>query len=224
MTAFWVSLAVFIADSIIHLYIQKHKAEQRGEDLKGALSKIVLMPSLYLTLYLASFAFDRQLASAELIYFIALFYTLGDLFLVFKNEIFFYIGVISFMVGHVFYIIYFSHFGFSYMTLAAGLIVYGVLFAQYCRRIMSKKPALAAGYIVYGLMLLIFACGMASVFSFDHVYSSLLALAGVTVFAYSDTRIAYNMIGHGNTSDFTIMLTYVLANVLLVLSLWCINA
>ena len=224
MTAFFVSLTVFIADSIIHLYIQKHKAEQRGEDLKGALSKIVLMPSLYLTLYLASFAFDRQLASAELIYFIALFYTLGDLFLVFKNEIFFYIGVISFMVGHVFYIIYFSHFGFSYMTLAAGLIVYGVLFAQYCRRIMSKKPALAAGYIVYGLMLLIFACGMASVFSFDHVYSSLLTLAGVTVFAYSDTRIAYNMIGHGNTSDFTIMLTYVLANVLLVLSLWCINA
>lgn len=224
MTAFFVSLTVFIADSIIHLYIQKHKAEQRGEDLKGALSKIVLMPSLYLTLYLASFAFDRQLASAELIYFIALFYTLGDLFLVFKNEIFFYIGVISFMVGHVFYIIYFSHFGFSYMTLAAGLIVYGVLFAQYCRRIMSKKPALAAGYIVYGLMLLIFACGMASVFSFDHVYSSLLALAGVTVFAYSDTRIAYNMIGHGNTSDFTIMLTYVLANVLLVLSIWCINA
>ena len=224
MMAFFVSLTVFIADSIIHLYIQKHKAEQRGEDLKGALSKIVLMPSLYLTLYLASFAFNRQLASAELIYFIALFYTLGDLFLVFKNEIFFYIGVISFMVGHVFYIIYFSHFGFSYMTLAAGLIVYGVLFAQYCRRIMSKKPALAAGYIVYGLMLLIFACGMASVFSFDHVYSSLLALAGVTVFAYSDTRIAYNMIGHGNTSDFTIMLTYVLANVLLVLSIWCINA
>ena len=33
------------------------------------------------------------------------------------------------MVGHVFYIIYFSHFGFSYMTLAAGLIVYGALFA-----------------------------------------------------------------------------------------------
>ena len=143
--------------------------------------------------------------------------------LIFKNEIFFYIGVVSFMAGHVFYIIYFSHFGFSYITLAAGLIVYGALFAQYCHRVMVKKPALAAGYMAYGLMLLIFACGMASVFSFDHVYSSLLALAGVTVFAYSDTRIAYNMIGHGSTSDFTIMLTYVLANVLLVLSLWCIN-
>lgn len=223
MVAFFVSLTVFIADSIIHLYIQKHKAVQRGEDLKGALSKIVLMPSLYLTLYLASFAFDRPLASADLIYFIALFYTLGDLFLVFKNEIFFYIGVISFMAGHVFYIIYFSHFGFSYLTLAAGIIVYGALFARYCRNVMVRKPPLAAGYIAYGLMLLIFACGMASVFSFDHVYSSLLALAGVTVFAYSDTRIAYNMIGHGSTSDFTIMLTYVLANVLLVLSIWCIN-
>ena len=46
MTAFFVSLTVFIADSIIHLYIQKHKAVQRGEDLKGALSKIVLMHSL----------------------------------------------------------------------------------------------------------------------------------------------------------------------------------
>ena len=217
MTAFFVSLAVFIFDSIIHLYIQKHKAVQRGEDLKGALSKIVLMPSLYLSLYLASFAFDRPLANAGLIFFIAMFYTLGDLLLVLKNEIFFYLGVVSFMAGHVAYIIYFSHFGFSYITLAAGIIVYGALFAQYCHRVMVKKPPL------YGLMLLIFACGMASVFSFDHVYSSLLALAGVTVFAYSDTRIAYNMIGHGSTSDFTIMLTYVLANVLLVLSLWCIN-
>ena len=123
------------------------------------------------------------------------------------------------MLGHVGYILYFRAFGFCLPALVAAIVVSVAFYVHYCLVIVKRKPALMAGFLLYGLMIMAFAVGMASFFSYEHVRSSILA-----AFAYSDSRIAYNMAGYRKTSDLVIMSTYILANVLLASAIWCINA
>ena len=223
MSAFIICLVFFICDAGAHLYIQKKVKKGGPEPMGGAVTKVLLMPSLYLALHLASLAFGRDLASGHLVLLIAVFYTLGDMMLIFRQSICFYLGVVYFMVGHCLYIAYFSHFGFSWLAMLLGLAVFGTLYALYCRKILERKPPLVAGYLVYGLMILVFAVGMAGVFSSQHIYSSLTALVGVVLFGWSDCRIAYNITGVRKTGDAAIMLTYILANVFLACAVYCIN-
>ena len=222
MGIFLLSLAAFVTVSAIHLFIQKRRVPGDEDCTAGKLSKVFLMPTLYLTLYLASLADSRTLANGWLILLIAIFYTLGDLLLLFPG-LWFYLGVVSFAVGHIFYIAYFRNFGFSWIGFLVGLIVFGAFFIHYTVKIIRAKADLVGGYLGYGFMILAFSVGMASVFSYIHIYSSILSLIGVVFFAYSDSRIAYNLSGYRRTNDFTIMLTYILANVFLALAVFCIN-
>ena len=223
MSAFIITLVFFICDAAAHLYIQKYHKADGVEGRGGAVTKVLLMPSLYMSLHLAGLAFGRTLANEELVLLVAIFYTLGDMLLIFRQSFCFYLGVVSFMVGHCIYIAYFAHFGFSWLALLVGLSVFGALYFIYCRKIISMGHKLTVGFLVYGLMILIFATGMAGVFSTAHILSSATALIGVVLFGWSDSRIAYNMAGVARTSDFLVMLSYILANVFLALAVFSIN-
>lgn len=224
MAAFVLVICIFIADTILHLHFQKTRPDDGIDHLPCAVTKVFLIPTLYLGLFLASGAFARPLQNPDVVLFIAVCYWLGDVLLIFKGHFVFYIGVVAFMLGHVGYILYFRAFGFCLPALVIAIVVSAAFYAHYCLVIVKRKPALMAGFLLYGFMILAFAVGMASFFSYGHVRSSILALCGVAAFAYSDSRIAYNMAGYRKTSDLVIMSTYILANVLLASAIWCINA
>ena len=80
------------------------------------------------------------------------------------------------------------------------------------------------GVLLYAFTLYLFAVGMSAVFSFEYLKTSILVIIGVMLFMFSDSRIALNaMSGSNSHSSFVIMLTYILANLFLVLGVWCIN-
>ena len=67
MSAFIITLVFFICDAAAHLYIQKYHKADGVEGRGGAVTKVLLMPSLYMSLHLAGLAFGRTLANEELV-------------------------------------------------------------------------------------------------------------------------------------------------------------
>lgn len=219
MTTFIILAALLALDIFLHLGIMSRLAKPR---LAAGVTKCLLIPLTYLTLFAAGEAFSRPLANPRLIWLILAFYTFGDFCLLFKNKLFI-LGVFSFMGGHICYILYFRHFGRSLPGIIIGLAVFGLIYLRFCRKIRLHKPDMAWGFHLYGAMILAFAVGMAGAFSYEHIYSSVLALAGVIAFGWSDSRIAYNMMGRTGSTDLHIMSTYILANLLLASAVFCIN-
>jgi len=60
-----------------------------------------------------------------------LFGSLGDIFLTNSEEVYFKLGLSSFLIGHIFYIIYFiKNFKFNFKGLLISLIILLILFAS----------------------------------------------------------------------------------------------
>mgnify|MGYP002520966980 FL=1 len=197
----------------------------RERERVGDITKCFLIPSLYLTLFTASKAFPREIYRPELLFLIAFFYTLGDILLLKKTPTWrFLVGALSFICGHIVYIIYFSHFGLNIYTLLGGMILFGIPLIYLILKIIKSNPKYAVGYIIYGLTLYFFGVGMSAVFSFKYLKTSILVFIGVWLFIYSYSRIALNsLLKDGKNRSFMIMLTYIAANLFLVLGVWCIN-
>ncbi len=193
----------------------------------GDITKCFLIPTLYFTLYTASHAFFRPIQRPYLIILIAFFYTLGDILLLKKTPFMRFVsGALSFSFGHMVYILYFAHFGLNIYTLLVGMVFFGAFYLAVAKYVLTHQKTVKHGYAVllYALTLYIFAVGMSAVFSFRYIKTSVLVIIGVCLFIFSDSRIALNaMKSSDRHSSFVIMLTYILANLFLVLGIWCIN-
>ncbi len=212
------SLILFIADSILHL-VRRY----RGRDAIGDVTKIFLMPLLFLTLFLAFKTFRFPLSYGGYVFLVAICYTLGDISLLIKaKSIFFYIGAFLFTLGHIFYIIYFTRFGITLWGLFLGIAVFGGEYAMFLFKVRSTKVGLTP-YALYagGVLALSIAVSM----SYDNgsIAAWVFSILGVVFFGLSDARIAYNRCGYKESSDFFIMIFYILANVFLALGVWFIN-
>lgn len=217
---FTVSVAVCTIFVTLHLDRRSIVREKVGD-----ITKIFLMPTLYFTLFTAHLAFPREIYAPWIIIIIATLYTLGDVFLLFKKSKCFYLGVVSFLVGHIFYIIYFSHFGINVYFLLFGMVLFAMPIIYLIYKVAKSKPDHIFGIILYAFVLYLFGVGVCSVFSLNYPRTGILAILGVGLYIYSDSRIAFNKFiqDRKKTSQFWIMLTYVAANICLVLAIWCIN-
>lgn len=219
MAAFTLSFVLFLVVSTLDLV---SKAGNR-RTLEVA-TKPFIIPTLYLTVFMFARSMGGVLEYSWVLIVGALLYTAGDIFLLWKNTFLFVIGVLSFIIGHVFFITYALIHSFSWLYLAIGGVLFLIPFFTYLKKITANgKPDMFPGFVVYGLSVWALSTGMAASFSLDDILRSVLAIIGVIFFGYSDSRIAYNRTGHKDTEDFIIMWTYIVANIFISISMFMLG-
>ena len=217
---FVITLLIFIGASILHLYRRRY----HGREIVGHISKMFLIPFLYTSIFLFANMHEIVLQLPSIIVLIAIFYTMGDLLLLFKKKaILFYLGALSFLLGHIMYIVYFTHFSFSFVAAFVGVMFSLFFLCRYLKKVHSKVPGKELPYLLYGSGIVALTIAVFSFFSIEHIIAWLVAFSGVVVFGYSDSRIVYNNVGYEESSSFKIMLTYIIANIFLVLAIMLLN-
>ncbi len=218
------TISVIVCSVIVAVHLDRRTIER---EMIGDITKCFLIPTLYFTLFTASKAFPRVISRPYIIILITVFYTLGDILLLKKKPFRrFVAGALSFSAGHMCYVIYFSFYGLNIYTLLSGMVIFGIPYFLIVKYVFTHQKSVKHGYgvLLYAFTLYLFAVGMSAVFSFEYLKTSILVIIGVMLFMFSDSRIALNAMSGSNThSSFVIMLTYILANLFLVLGVWCIN-
>ena len=188
-------------------------------DAVGNVTKPFLMPMLYGTMFAIACRYGIGLGDCWLIVAAAAMYTLGDILLIPREKpACFVIGAVSFMAGHMLYVAYFVRKSFSLPFLIAGIIISALPFAVYMHKVKRKNPEAVWTFALYGAAIWVLFSGVAASFSLSDPFYAIVALSGVILFGYSDSRIAYNIVKHRSTSDFEIMWTYIAANFFLAAS------
>ena len=147
---------------------------------------------------------------------------LGDVLLMFKGEIYFITGLISFLMAHVFFIkIVLNRIQKpNLLKVLTSLIPFVGLFLLLIFIIKDSVGALLLPVIIYGLT--ISAFGTVSLIEYRSSLSkkSLFMLLGAVVFITSDSLLAINKFHlQAHLFDISIMITYVLAQYLIYRSL-----
>lgn len=175
------------------------------------ITKPLLMPILmiYLTVCLP-FHFEGRL----FIYLALIFSTLGDVFLMFSEQIMFLMGVGLFALAHLFYILFFIRHktplnGSLKPMLLISLSIYGVLLIYSVFSHLGDFKPFVIGYALIITVMLytsFFVKGRFSKKAFQTI------IAGAALFVISDSLLALNMFGHAfKNAGFWVMLTYILA-------------
>ncbi|MCP9765855.1 lysoplasmalogenase [Lacihabitans soyangensis] len=170
-------------------------------------TKPLLMPLLIFM------AFQLNIKERNL--FIALFFSLlGDVFLMFGSELYFMLGLGSFLVAHVFYILLFkTQFNFSLLkSLPFAAATFGYIL--FIKAGIGQNLLIPVSVYCFVITLMgIFAAGRKT-----NIHSYNLVLLGSILFIVSDSLIAFNKFYSPlPASSFWVMSTYGIAQFLIVL-------
>ncbi len=204
-------LAVYVLIGVVH-----EVGALRFWGLLRKIAKALLMPVLLVYYCLASGA---PLAFA--IVAIALSW-IGDLFLIRKDEPkFFRLGMVAFLLSHVFYLITFVILtqGLHVVALVVSIVV-ALVAEVLLPRIINPPKAMRAPIIVYGLVILAMSvCALQYALS-GPSFGSWLGFAGSVVFIFSDVLMTYLAFGKKpRYFDAITMLPYIVAQGMIVCSL-----
>lgn len=211
------TLVLFTFISLIHL-IKCFKQKQKWADF----TKFMLMPSLLLFFLAFSFVNIQRFSILNLLIIIALIFSFfGDVALLFDREKRnFALGVLFFGITQICYII-FALIGASTSISLIPAIVLALLFVAFIiyslMRTKKQLKGLRSFVITYALLLsamgwlfIVFAIASPSL-------ALILAAVGSVMFIISDTLVsAQYFLGSKPRIRFLIMLTYILAQVLIV--------
>ena len=216
----YVSLIFFFAFSAVHLY---HSWKDDGENRKK--TKPFLLLFLLAFYIFGTLAGDERL-NRELV--LALLTSwLGDVLLIPKGHVWFTVGGISFGASHIFFIlVYTSHIVFQglplWLLIPVALLYYGIAFAV-IRAVSPTTPKIMVGpmylYLLANATMNVFALMQLLT---NHSAGALIAFFGAILFFISDCTLFLvryykkneNLIFH---KHFTVMLTYLLGEFLIVL-------
>lgn len=207
----WILPAAFFAIAALVNWVTRLFAPELS-----ALVKPALMPLLALTTLAAAGSLEpremKWLITAQLLG------GAGDIFLIPDGIIPLACGLISFLVGHIFYLRIFgarSWKGLGWKVWVPSLLVMaGIVFGL--SRVIGVSGVMLPAMLVYGmmLMLLIFN-GLAGVIRLGGATWWILLVAGV-LFTFSDCLVAAEVFDiHFTGIGFVIMLTYLAAQALL---------
>lgn len=182
------------------------------------MTKLLLMPVLALTVYFASDHPKKYFIIAALA-----FSFLGDLFLAIEdiNPLFFIYGLLSFLIAHVLYIIFFTRLktpGKSllrtdpYIPVLVMIYGAGLIYLVYPSLGALKIPVIISAGIICSMLLCTFY-----VYRMVGVITGLQFVAGASLFVISDSLLAINKFHDPLPfAGFLIMMTYCAAQYLIV--------
>ena len=204
-----ISLVVFTAAMVVQLMAQVY-----DWPTLSMVSKPVLMPALMAYFF---FSVTKQDKVAFYVVMALFFSWLGDVFLMFQEiySIYFIIGLASFLIAHVLYVVIFRRTNDNFkpraFTFATGflLIIYGILL------VFLLWPGLGEMKIPVVLYTgVILAMALSALFR--QAEGSSLVLVGAILFVSSDSLLALNKFSESFTgARFWIMATYILAQFLI---------
>ena len=142
----------------------------------------------------------------------------GDVFLLFESK--FILGLVSFLIAHIFYIkAFYSGFsGFGLLFFALPLLLYAVIML---RLLWPGLGRLKLPVLVYISAILLMAYQAAEVYYHSHSLSAIFALVGALLFTFSDSALALNKFRKPfNNAQLIILSSYYLAQWLIALSLY----
>ncbi|MCX7811231.1 MAG: lysoplasmalogenase [Leptospiraceae bacterium] len=117
-----------------------------------------------------------------------LFGSLGDIFLTNSEEVYFKLGLSSFLIGHIFYIIYFiKYFKFNFKGLLISLIILFASIGVSYWIIPNLQQDLKIPVLVY-----IFVITTMAITTNFYQYWNIYAVVGAVLFLISDSMIAIN--------------------------------
>lgn len=206
----WFILLLLLGDFIFDLFnVWKEDKKKRY------ITKSLLMP-LLLLFYIT---YGKSLNCFVVVALI--FGFLGDVFLLPENKNWcFLAGILSFMLGHIFYITSFirilgtmSTIPLWYYALVLPYLLYGIYAYKIVGNKMGNLKAAAGVYI----SIILFSSITCLLVILSGKTSMLLAYIGTLLFVASDSILGYSMfISKNKYSDILVMVTYVMAQMLIV--------
>ncbi len=209
----------FFTVSLVHL-----SAELFGWQDLGMWTKPILIPSLAIGLYANIFHQKISAFYFKTVFVALAFSTVGDVFLQFEkilsNDLYFYIGLGAFLIAQCMYILSFFALGSRPISTGWSVIymIYFIFFLMLLYPGMDLK--LKIPVTIYGAGLILMAWyAWRSTISF--AFRGLFAVLGSILFVISDSLLAINrfklILPY---AGFMIMLTYILAQYLMVLGIF----
>ena len=204
-------LGVYVLTGIVHELCAIRFWETIRKVMKSA-----LMPVLLVYYFVTA---DSPLAVA----FIAIIFSwLGDIILIRKDEPkFFRLGLVAFLLSHVFYIVTFVLITHSFHITALVVSICVALAVEILMpRIVNPPKALRGAVIVYGIVILAM-----SIFALQYMLSavsprSIILFAGSVVFIFSDLLLSYFAFGKKpKYLNAITMLPYIIAQGLIIYGL-----
>ncbi len=209
----YLSLVLFVVASLANL-----SGHLLGYAALYDLSKVFLMPLLAAYFFLKV---PRQNANIVFLVALSLFFCwVGDILLIYtgRGELFFMLGLLSFLLGHVFYILVYRkavwhkqktailHYKPHWITpfLVYSLALYNLLWPQLGE---MQLPVL-----IYTLVLMLMGIFTLNRYDLTSLVSFRLVLLGACLFIISDSMIALNKFGYAFAhAGFWVMCSYILA-------------
>ena len=190
-----------------------------------ALTKPFLTPLLCTAYFLFLPAHLRGLYYQRFVLFALSFHCLGDILLLFprnKSRHMFYLGMLSFFVGHIFYTLWFvkADVGHSKKGLVLTLLLCILLEYAIFRQLMLGPRKYAPILVPYSYGLCAMAVAIASTAgNGSPIYATLISYLGVTLFYFSDFCIMRRMVRMPLFGQMVVMATYIAGQTLIVLGM-----
>ncbi|MBN1801734.1 MAG: lysoplasmalogenase [Candidatus Lokiarchaeota archaeon] len=210
---------LFCLDSILHIYGILKESKNLIK-----FSKPLLMPLLALYYAFGTFAINQF---DVLIVFALIFGALGDTFLLSQeNEKYFLIGMVAFLLGHVFYIISFSlYLGgdilrfpvYGFLLVIPVIVLVIIAFPKFKKGLGSMKIPV---FVYMGVIILMHVFALLRLSKLPGLYCPcfFFVYLGSFLFILSDSIIAIDQFGESKIKNMRlyIMITYILAQFFIV--------
>ena len=198
---------------------------KRKDSRLFALTKPFITPLLCTAYFLFLPASLRGQYYQRFVLFALAFHCLGDVLLLFprnKSRHMFYLGMLSFFIGHIFYTLWFvrAQVGHSKKGLILTLILCFLLEYAIFRQLMLGPRKYAPILVPYSYGLCAMAVAIASTAgNGSPVYATLVSYLGVALFYFSDFCIMRRMVRMPLFGQMMVMTTYIAGQTLIVLGM-----
>jgi uncharacterized membrane protein YhhN len=215
-------LKIYVGFSIIYLLILLFNFENIAWYLKG-----LLIPVLWLAVY-----FSSEFPSKKILLGALFFSWIGDVILLFANisEIYFILGLVAFLISHIIYIILFNKQNKPDVPKNKGIFFIGLIaiviyLATMLTVLLPKLGDLQLPVIVYALTISTMLLYAFSGYLIWKKPANTYIFVGAIIFVLSDSILAMDKFYEPiYKNSFFIMLTYLMAQYLIVIGILKLNS
>jgi uncharacterized membrane protein YhhN len=217
-----VIIVLFGIDTLVHLYGQylQIKGREKPGSIIEYITKPLLMPLLVIFYVLNPGIVNWWYVAGLLGGF------LGDVFLMLPDpsgkKVAFKIGLITFLLGHVFYIVALVQLGWDYghfqlwsLTLGAVFIIYGIIIGF---KLLPHCGKLKIPVLIYLIVIVLMGFSTTALIGLNGLNGVILLIVGAWLFVISDTFNAFNKFAKPIPNERLItMSTYIVGQLLMVI-------